>query len=136
MIETVDRSLLKSYIEKVDEMIRYKETEKILPSLQENLAIIKFDNDLMIVWYLAMMTQKEIAAGVPSVFEKEASLEEILNRYRQLKFYLRRIENNILDDANDFLCFLSERKVSEYELMGVIDNSIYYKEKVWAYFQR
>lgn len=132
----VERGSLKFYKEKVDRMIQNKETEKILLFLQENLSTIKFDNDLMIVWYLGMMTQRELNAGVKSIFEKETSMEELLNRYHQLKFYLRRIENDILDDASEFFFFLSKRNVSEYELMGVIDNSIYYKEKVWAYFQR
>ena len=136
MIESIDRESLKFYREKVNEMIQNKKKEKILPFLQENLSVIKYDNDLMIVWYLGMMTQKEMSAGLKSIFEKEDSLEELLNRYHQLKFYLRRIENDIQDDANEFFLFLANKSVSEYELKGIVDNSIYYKEKVWNYFQK
>jgi len=136
MIESVDRNLLKTYVEKVDGMIQHKETEHILSFLQENFQTIKHDNDLMIVWYLGVINRKEKEAGLKGVFEKESSLEELLDRYHQLKFYLRRIENNILDDVNEFYLFLANYNVSEYELKGIVDNSIYYKEKVWAYFQK
>ena len=135
MIEYVDRDLLKTYIEKVDEMIQNRQIEEILSFLQDNFQTIKHDNDLMIVWYLGVINRKEKEAGLKSVFEKEVSLEALLDRYHQLKFYLRRIENDILDDANEFFLFLANKSVSEYELKGIVDNSIYYKEKVWNYFQ-
>lgn len=115
-------------------MIQNKESAKILPFLQKNMETIKYNNDLMVVWYLGMMTQKELAAGKKSIFEKEVSLEAILDRYCQMKFYLRRIENDILDDVNEFFTFLSERNVSEYELMAIVDSSVYNKEKVWKFF--
>lgn len=136
MIERVDRDLLKTYVKKVDKMIQNRELENILTFLQENFSTIKHDNDLMIVWYLGVINRKEKEAGLKGVFEKELSLEELLNRYHQLKFYLRRIENDILDDANEFFVFLANYNVSEYEIKGIVDNSIYYKEKVWAYFQK
>jgi len=129
------RSLIQTYKKRIDSMIQSMESTNILPFLQENLETIKYDNDLMAVWYLGMMTQKELAAGKKSVFEKETTLEALLERYNQLKFYLRRIEYDILDDANEFFVFLSEKDVSEYELMGIVDNSVYHKEKVWKYFQ-
>lgn len=136
MIECVDRDLLKTYVKKVDKMIQNRELENILPFLQENFSTIKHDNDLMIVWYLGVINRKEKEAGLKGVFEKESSLEELLDRYHQLKFYLRRIENDILDDDKEFFLFLANKNVSEYELKGIVDNSIYYKEKAWNYFQK
>lgn len=121
--------------EQVDDMLKKKETQRILPFLQENMETIKVSNDLMIVWYLGIIAQKETKAGLPCVFEKESSMEALLARYHQLKFYLRRIENDILDDADEFYAFLAEHAVSEYELMGVVDNSVYHKGKVWTYFR-
>ena len=136
MIEYVDRDLLKTYVKKVDEMIQNRELENILPFLQENFSTIKHDNDLMIVWYLGVINRKEKEAELKGVFEKESFLEELLDRYHQLKFYLRRIENDILDDDKGFFLFLANKNVSEYELKGIVDNSIYYKKKVWNYFQK
>lgn len=129
------KRLLNVHREKVDNMIQKKEPQKIYPYLQENIGVIKYDNDLMAVWYLGKIVQKEMEAGVRTIFEKEDSLETLLERYRQFKFYLRRIENDILEDSNDFFSFLSKNKVSEYELMGMVDSVIYYKEKVWKFFQ-
>lgn len=130
------KQLLDFHKKQVDRMICDKQPEKIFSYLQENIGVIKYDNDLMAVWYLGKIVQKELEAGVKTVFEKEDSLDALLERYRQLKFFLRRIENDILDDADEFFSFLSERELSEYELMGVVDSAIYNKEKVWKYFQR
>ena len=135
MIERVDRDLLKTYIKNIDIMIQNRKTDTIFNLLQNDFSLIKFDNDLMIIWYLGLINQKEKEAGIKSVFEKESSLEGLLNRYHQLKFYLRRIENEILDDTNELFLFLANHNVSEYEIKGIVDNSIYYKEKVWIYFQ-
>lgn len=129
------KQLLNFHRKQVDRMIQNKEPEKIFSYLQENIGVIKYDNDLMTVWYLGKIVQKEIEAGVKNVFEKEDSLEALLERYRQFKFYLRRIENDILEEANEFFFFLSEKSVSEYELMGIVDSAICNKVKVWKYFQ-
>ena len=118
----------------MNQRIRNKQTEQIFPFLQENMDVIKYDNELMTVWYLGMTTQKEIAAGKQSIFEKEDSLEELLIRYEELKFFLRRIEFDIMEDTNAFYAFLSEKNISEYELMGMIDSVNYDKAKVRNYF--
>ena len=115
-------------------MIGNKQIEQILPFLQKNMDVIKYDNELMVVWYLGMMTQKEIVAGEQSVFEKENSLEELLTRYEELKFYLRRIEFDVMEDTNAFYAFLLEKNISEYELIGMIDSVNYDKAKVRKYF--
>lgn len=128
------RRLIQEYKEKVDQMIRSKHVEQILPFLQGNMDVIKCDNDLMTVWYLGMMTQKELAAGKQSIFEKENSLETLLIRYEKLKFYLRRIEYDVMEDENTLFAFLSEKNISEYELMGMIDSVNYDKAKVRNYF--
>lgn len=128
------RKLIVVYKEKINKMIQNKESDKILPFLQDNMDTIKYDNDLMVIWYLGMMTQKEIAAGMCSVFEKENSMLDLLDRYHKLKFYLRRIEYDVMEDANEFLMFLSEKNVSEYELIGMVDSVNYDKAKIWKYF--
>ena len=130
------KQLLDFHKKQVDKMIRNKELEKIFSYLQENIGVIKFDNDLMAVWYLGRIALKELEAGVKTIFEKENSLEELLERYCRLKFFLRRIENDILEDADEFYSFLMSHDISEYELMGIVDSAIYNKEKLWKYFQR
>ena len=129
------KQLLDFHKKQVDRMIHDNEPERIYPYLQENIGIIKYDNDLMAVWYLGKIAQKELEAGVKTVFEKEDSLEALLERYRLLKFYLRRIEYDILEDVDEVFSFLSKRNLSEYELMGVVDSVIYHKEKIWKFFQ-
>jgi len=123
------------YKTQIDEKIRHSEIRDIRSYLQENMDIIKYDNDLMVVWYLGMVADKEMQAGKKSVFERVASLEELLERYRKLKFYMRRIEYDVMEEAEEFYSFLSEQRVSEFELMGIVDSCVYDKEKVWKNFQ-
>jgi len=123
------------YKTQIDEKIRHSEIRDIRSYLQENMDIIKYDNDLMVVWYLGMVADKEMQAGKKSVFERVASLEELLERYRKLKFYMRRIEYDVMEEAEEFYSFLAEQRVSEFELMGIVDSCVYDKEKVWKNFQ-
>ncbi len=117
----------------IDELLRRKETKEIFSSLQDHMETIKYDNDLMAVWYLGKISQRETEHGLESLFTKENDLESLLERHRKLKFYLRRIEYDIPDDDSEFYRFLMERNISEYELTGMMESSVYDKEKVMAY---
>lgn len=118
----------------VDEKLKSGNTMDLFLLLQENMEIIKYDNDLMTVWYLGKICEKEKEKGKRTVYDKEKSLDTLLDRHLQLKFYLRRIENNILDKKSEFYQFLQEKNVSEYELMGIINSCVYDKGKVQAFF--
>ena len=117
----------------IDELLRRKETKDIFSFLQNHMETIKYDNDLMTVWYLGKISQRETEHGLESLFTKENDLESLLERHRKLKFYLRRIEYDIPDDDSEFYRFLMERNISEYELTGMMESSVYDKEKVMAY---
>lgn len=117
----------------IDELLRRKETKNIFSFLQDHMETIKYDNDLMTVWYLGKISQRETEHGLESLFTKENDLESLLERHRKLKFYLRRIEYDIPDDDSEFYRFLMERNISEYELTGMMESSVYDKEKVMAY---
>ena len=119
--------------EQIDELLRRKESKDIFSFLQDHMETIKYDNDLMAVWYLGKISQKETDHGLESLFTKENDLKSLLERHRKLKFYLRRIEYDIPDDDGEFYHFLMERNISEYELSGMIESSVYDKEKVMAY---
>lgn len=119
--------------EQIDELLRRKETKDIFSSLQDYMETIKYDNDLMTVWYLGKISQRETEHGLESLFAKENDLESLLERHRKLEFYLRRIEYDIPDDDSEFYRFLMERNISEYELSGMIESSVYDREKVMAY---
>ena len=114
--------------QRINEKLKTSDTRDIFSCLQEH------DNDLMTLWYLGKICEREIENGSKTIYEKETSIQTLLDRYLQLKFYLRRIENDRLDDPTAFYQFLDEKDVSEYELMGIIDSCVFDKEKVQAYF--
>lgn len=122
------------YKNQVNEKIRKKEVKDLLLFLQRHMDVIKYDNDLMTVWYLGMIAKKEWDAGKGSMFEKVDSLDALLERYRKLKFYVRRIEYDVMDHFQEFYSFLAEQGISEYELMGIVDSCAYNKDKVWKLF--
>ena len=119
--------------EQIDELLRRKESKDIFSFLQDHMETIKYDNDLMAVWYLGKISQKETDHGLESLFTKENDLKSLLERHRKLKFYLRRIEYDIPDDDGEFYRFLMERNISEYELTGMMESSVFDREKVMAY---
>ena len=58
-------------------------------------------------------------------------MEELVERYTRLKFYLRRIEFCVTgNQMGTFYEFLTRNRVSSYELLQVIDFSVIHKEKV------
>ena len=119
--------------EQIDELLRRKETKDIFSFLQDHMETIKYDNDLMAVWYLGKISQRETDHGLESLFTKENDLESLVERHRKLKVYLRRVEYDIPDDDSEVYRFVMERNISEYELTGMIESSVYDKEKVMAY---
>lgn len=119
------------YRKQINDKFRKKEVKDIRLFLQKNMDIIKHDNDLMVVWYLGIVVEREMKLGQKNIFEKVNSLEELLERYRRLKFYVRRIEYDVFDNIGEFFSFLSEQSVSEFELMGIVDSCVYDKEEVW-----
>lgn len=65
------------------------------------------------------------------MFEKTADVDAVIERYTILKFYLRRIDFDVMDDdIRAFQKFLMQNEVSSYELLTVIRFSIVNEEKV------
>ena len=68
--------------EQIDELLRRKESKDIFSFLQDHMETIKYDNDLMAVWYLGKISQRETEHGLESLFTKENDLESLLERHR------------------------------------------------------
>lgn len=116
----------------VDKLIRQGSFEQIKELLLAYKKVTEHDNNLATVCYLCSVYEKEKAAGVPVIFSKVSDMEELLTRYTRLKFYLRRIEYDVLEEGeiDTFHQFLIQNQVSEYELSTVIDFSVCRREKV------
>lgn len=115
-----------------DELLQNGKYDEIKALLLSYKSITEKDNDLATVCYLCMIYEQEEAAGQAEIFSKVSCTDALLDRYTLLKFYLRRIEFGITQDMESFYRFLSQNKVSSYELMRVIDFSVVDKKKVLA----
>lgn len=116
---------------KVNDKLHKMEYDGIQKLLLEYKQITEHDNDLATICYLCTIYDKEKAAGQATIFSKVSNMEELIARYTRLKFYLRRIDFDVMDDKmEEFYYFLSDNRISSYELLTVIDFSVVNKEKV------
>lgn len=106
----------------------YDEIKSLLLSFKD---ITERDNTLAMTCYLCTIYEREQVAGARSIFDKIASIEELIERYTRLKFFLRRIDFDVTDDGLDsFYSFIMQWEISSYELLAVIDFGVVHKDKV------
>lgn len=117
--------------QKVNDFIRREEYDKIKSFLLTYKETTEHDNDLAMLCYLCTIYEQEKNAGQPTIFSKVSSWEALLERYTKLKFFLRRMDFDVLADGMDsFYLFLSQNNVSQYELLRVIDFCVVNKDKI------
>ncbi len=118
--------------EMADSLLAEKKYDNIKEFLLSNKEIVQQDNDLSVLCYLCTIYEKEKAAGVPVIFTKVSDAYALLERYTRLKFYLRRIEFDVIDqeDMDNLCAFLVEKQISNYELLTVIDFCVFHKQRV------
>ncbi len=116
--------------QEVDRMLAAKEYDKIKPLLLSDKDVTEHDNDLSMVCYLCTIYDREREAGAATIFDKVSDMDSLLERYTVLKFYLRRIDFDVIDDMEMFYQFLSVNQVSSHELLRVMDFSVVHREKV------
>lgn len=118
--------------QQTNELLQNRKYDEIKTLLLSYKNITERDNDLATVCYLCTIYEQEQAAGQAVIFSKVSCMEDLLERYTLLKFYLRRIEFGVAQDLELFYRFLAHNQVSSYELMRVIDFSIVDKEKIFT----
>ena len=116
--------------QQVDSLLKAGDHGEIKSLLLADKDTTEHDNDLAMVCYLCTIYEQEKAAGQRTIFDKSADMQELLERYTALKFYLRRIDFGVVDDMEMFYQFLTQNQVSSYELLRVIDFSVVHKDKV------
>lgn len=116
---------------KIDELCAIHSYDQIEDVLLEYKNITEHDNDLATVYYLMGIYKKEKAAGQKTILDKTGSVLALLERYTILKFYLRRIDFDVIGESlQAFYQFMIQNEVSAYELLTVIEYSVVHKEKV------
>ena len=117
--------------EKIDELIATGAFERIKELILKYKSISEKDNDIATVFYLLPVYEKEKAAGMKTILDKVPDMENLVARYTRLKFYLRRIDFDVIGDGlPEFWGFLIEAEVSPFELDCVMKQSVIHKEKV------
>ncbi len=118
--------------ESINILLSEKRYDEIKKSLLAQKEITQQDNDLSTLCYLCTIYEKEKKAGQVTVFSKVSNVDELLERYARLKFYLRRIDFDVIskNEMEDFYRFFAAEQISSYELLTVIEFSVFHKEKV------
>ena len=115
----------------VNTLISEHRYDEIKPLLLSNKDTTEHDNTLSMTCYLCTVHEREQAEGGVSLFAKVSNVEELIDRYTRLKFFLRRIDFDFIDDGlKDFYTFITQWKISSYELLAAIDFGVVHKEKV------
>ena len=116
--------------EQVNELFAHQKYDEIKLILLSYKKMTEHDNDLAMLCYLCTVYDQEKEAGQETIFSKVSGMEEVLERYTALKFYLRRIDFDIgNDDLGAFYQFLSQQKISSYELLRAVDFGVVHKDK-------
>ena len=100
---------------------------------EEMKDIIERTNDFAIAKRMLSACEQEEKEGGQIVFDKVGSLEELVNRYTKLMFYLRRLDFEIGDESeymDEFSQFLTRNRVSPAELLVVLYCGVPNIEKV------
>lgn len=116
--------------QQVNQLLESGKHDEIKEQLLAHKEVTEDDNDLAIICYLCTVYEQEKAAGQRTIFDKVPDMEALLKRYTILKFYLRRIEFDVMDDMRIFSEFLVQNQISSYELLRVLDFSAVHKDKV------
>lgn len=128
LLRNMDKDKLRK---KIDELFRTHAYDLLEETLLLYKDITEKDNDLSMVYYLLGIYKREKEAGQKTILDKVDSISALLERYTVLKFYLRRIDFDIIGDSiKEFYQFMTQNEVSVYELLTVIEYSVVHKEKV------
>lgn len=127
---------IQSLREQVDHLLSMKKAEEAERLLAENGEIAGSDKDLLRIYYLLPVCSTEREAGQRTLFTKVSCLEELLERDTKVKFWVRRIAFDVLDNEKAFCRFCMDNRVSLPELMIEAYCNAVYKEKVQAFIQR
>ena len=116
---------------KINHLMSSRRYDEIRDALLADKEITEHDNDLAALCYLCNVYEQEKAAGQKTLFEKTKDVDAVIERYTILKFYLRRIDFDVMDDdMHAFQEFLVQNEISSYELLTVIRFSVVNEEKV------
>lgn len=126
--DDVDKDIVRNTLDELLRAHTYNRIEEILLQYKD---ITEHDNDLATVYYLMGIYKKEKGAGQKTILDKTGSVSALLERYTILKFYLRRIDFDVIGEGmQDFCQYVAQNNVSAYELLTVMDYSVVHKDKV------
>ena len=129
----MDRQSLRKQVDELFSAHKYGEIESVLTEYNE---IAKLDKDLLKIYYLIPVCTAERESGEQTLFTKVSSVETLVERETILKFYLRRIAFDLLDNEEDFYEFCKQNRVSLAELFIVTYCNAVRREKVQDFIQR
>lgn len=91
----------------------------VLTDIEHNA---EHSDDVALMYYLrTTYIQEKNGPGQKTILDKVGSLEEVYRRYTALKFYLRRIEYDLMDgDMTPFFEFVASYQVSAQEIMEMM----------------
>ncbi|MBD5524389.1 MAG: hypothetical protein HDR04_08220 [Lachnospiraceae bacterium] len=125
-----------SLTKQMDQLLSMKKGDEAEKLLAENGAVAKHDRKLVKIYYLLPVCTAEREAGQRTLFTKVSGIDELLERDTKVKFYLRRIAFDVLDDEQEFFRFCAQYQVSLPELFIETYCNAVHREKVQSFIQK
>jgi hypothetical protein len=93
--------------------------------------MVSREKDLAIASVMLSVCEQEKEEGQRILFDKVASLQELVERYTRLMFYLRRFDYDLAEShLKEFYRFVEVSQVSSQELFIVLYCGVIHKDKV------
>jgi len=97
----------------IDVLFEQKEYEKIWQILEYNRDEITLDSDLSLFYYLVELYNAEKNNQLEfTIFTKSQCIQDVIGRFTELKFKVRRIEFDLPDALKEFYIFVVENHIS------------------------
>ena len=105
--------------------------ERIKELLEADRRMVSREKDLAIASVMLSVCEQEKEEGQRILFDKVASLQELVERYTRLMFYLRRFDYDLAEShLKEFYRFVEVSQVSSQELFIVLYCGVIHKDKV------
>lgn len=121
--------------EQVNDLFARKQYEEVESLLMANEKLAKSNRELLKIFYLIPVCTAEREEGQQTLFSKVSGIDELLERDTKVKFYLRRIAFDVLDDEEEFCEFCHQNHVSLAELFIEAYCNAVYRDKVLAFIK-
>lgn len=110
-------------VEFIQKCIQEGQVEKAMEQYNELPPDFSHSSESLTLFFLFLIYRHEKEQQEPSFLEGCATVSELMDRYNQLKFYLRRYDFDVHYDTGEFVEFIKNNRISSSAIVCVAQTS-------------